>query len=54
MNACVFQDTSCVDSAIDALDNYLTTAIDPLMAEGKIVSNTYSQIYDIYFSGDGG
>lgn len=46
---CVARDTSCSDSAIQALDNYLTEVMDPLMAEGKIVSKTYSEIYDIYF-----
>ena len=44
-----FKDIDFSESAISALDNYLTEVIDPLMQKGIIISKTYSEIYEIYF-----
>jgi hypothetical protein len=46
---CDLRDEECSEAALDALDVYLTDVIDPLMAEGKVVSRTYGELYQLYF-----
>jgi hypothetical protein len=45
---CFAYDDECSTAALSALDRYLTETVDPLIKSGKVVSKTYSEIYDVF------